>query len=532
MAGNATLEEALAAFPTNDENKTTLRGIFGQEVLALPLIHCFTDGKTDGELESHVEKQVLTIGQSTVARVFIKYCSKWTVKEFKRAKFNTGSALHKSYDSLAAPSAFAKIDVWQLTQKKGDPKEILCLRPSECSWVDVRIMHPVFDEVIQLMQHGDPKPPDLACALELMAAMASGYPEEGYRRGEINGVLQKHIFSPAGLVLGVKYLGEKVQTDGSGPGINIEYKNEKGEGGGTPYFENLAYFIKSTKQGDGLGRHCCPFLLIEICGCEMAVFGAVWACGKPCAQPLTPALPFLSAPISEEINLLQARLCMALRHAVTELGTFYASAGALPESDPQAEFPYPRIVKLAGVPTKLEYRECLGDSELRKMVYLATMEGVKELVVVKFTSSYSKDAHEVLAAKGLAPNLYCVEDVAGVKMVVMEYLSDTRAWNDAADRTNDMVASQLDEVLRLLEKENLVHGDLRKPNILVKDTDAGPKVFIVDFDWAGQADVATYPKYKALNPNVTWPDGAGPGAPITTEHDRYMVDVLLGRGDD
>ncbi|KAI0244944.1 hypothetical protein BJV78DRAFT_1098897, partial [Lactifluus subvellereus] len=45
------------------------------------------------------------------------------------------------------------------------------------------------------------------------------------------------------------------------------------------------------------------------------------------------------------------------------------------------------------------------------------------------------------------------------------------------------------QAIRLLHSRKLVFGDLRLPNILVKDE----SVMFVDFDWCGKAGEARYP---------------------------------------
>lgn len=70
---------------------------------------------------------------------------------------------------------------------------------------------------------------------------------------------------------------------------------------------------------------------------------------------------------------------------------------------------------------------------------------------------------------------------------------------------------------RLLGEANLVHGDLRKPNVLVE----GEKIRIIDFDWAGTAGIVKYP--ICLNTAEDWHENAGISCPIEHAHDQYMV---------
>lgn len=70
----------------------------------------------------------------------------------------------------------------------------------------------------------------------------------------------------------------------------------------------------------------------------------------------------------------------------------------------------------------------------------------------------------------------------------------------------------------------LVHGDiLRDLNILV-DKDR-TKLMIIDFDWAGEADVVRYPPY-VNHTDVQRPRVASDGLPIKAAHDLEMLAVI------
>jgi Ser/Thr protein kinase RdoA (MazF antagonist) len=72
------------------------------------------------------------------------------------------------------------------------------------------------------------------------------------------------------------------------------------------------------------------------------------------------------------------------------------------------------------------------------------------------------------------------------------------------------------QAIELLHSQNLVFGDLRVPNILIKDEG----VMIIDFDWCGKAREARYP--ATLNDAVDWPEGVGPDAVMLKKHDLSM----------
>ena len=93
-----------------------------------------------------------------------------------------------------------------------------------------------------------------------------------------------------------------------------------------------------------------------------------------------------------------------------------------------------------------------------------------------------------------------------------------------ADDQTEVLVNKLRQVLACLDENEFVHGDLRAPNVHVKDE----KIYILDFDWAGKEGQAHYP--DLLNPTERWPAGAQVGSLITKEHDRFMIDNLCSPG--
>ena len=76
--------------------------------------------------------------------------------------------------------------------------------------------------------------------------------------------------------------------------------------------------------------------------------------------------------------------------------------------------------------------------------------------------------------------------------------------------------------------KNANYGDLRLPNIMIKDSEVDsefPTPIILDFDWAGIDGEVKYP--VNLNKVVDWPDTAKSGLPILNSHDMYMVENLF-----
>ena len=51
---------------------------------------------------------------------------------------------------------------------------------------------------------------------------------------------------------------------------------------------------------------------------------------------------------------------------------------------------------------------------------------------------------------------------------------------------------ELQEVVTVFHRENLVHGDLRDTNIIVEDDE---RVLLIDFDWGGRDGETVYPRW-------------------------------------
>lgn len=76
-------------------------------------------------------------------------------------------------------------------------------------------------------------------------------------------------------------------------------------------------------------------------------------------------------------------------------------------------------------------------------------------------------------------------------------------WVTGANNFKGLVKAHLRKAVKELHEICLVHGDLRRVNVLVTDGGA----MLVDFDWAGKVGHATYP--MNLNGDVEWPRGVG-----------------------
>src|SRR5260370_534443 len=110
---------------------------------------------------------------------------------------------------------------------------------------------------------------------------------------------------------------------------------------------------------------------------------------------------------------------------------------------------------------------------MRDNIFVATLLGKKEAptLVVKLVKRYSKEAHEHLANKGLAPKLFVCQRVIGnLIAVVMERVTGNPLHIEHRSLTASkqiLVFNELKRAITELGNKGLVHGDLRGPNIVV-----------------------------------------------------------------
>lgn len=174
---------------------------------------------------------------------------------------------------------------------------------------------------------------------------------------------------------------------------------------------------------------------------------------------------------------------------------------------------------------------------------------------VKFCRTYGAAAHAAAAAEGVAPRLRgCAHLPGGWIAVIMDNVlaaagadrgSGSR-WAHFDHNHSGQVSAVLDAWQRGVERHGNVHGDVRSPNILVRERgmiaaacggtgaggagaahasalpcEGGWEVQIVDWEWAGPAGKVNYPHTR--NPALEWPSTSTAGGPIMVEHDRECI---------
>lgn len=272
-------------------------------------------------------------------------------------------------------------------------------------------------------------------------------------------------------------------------------------------------------------RSCCPCFLVGISGPWITVLGAVYV-QKVMVQHLVGPI-YLSPQLLHPTRMVNQalKLFYALRRSLRGLRDYYSHLP--PQVTTSRLFPHPQsyVDPTSNVTMNLDYLTLLSGES--RAVYLAKVDDTH--VVVKFVSTYSIRAHNLLAEKGLAPMIiYDGTDgprFGELSMIVMEYVKgDTLTQflqsSPPAERLDTVLAS-VTTAIELLHAEGLVFGDLRTPNILV---DEEGHVKIIDFDWAGVDGKHQYP--FIVGNGIEWAKGVGPLAIMYKSHDLFMLAKL------
>ncbi|KAG8772332.1 hypothetical protein FRC12_003117 [Ceratobasidium sp. 428] len=106
----------------------------------------------------------------------------------------------------------------------------------------------------------------------------------------------------------------------------------------------------------------------------------------------------------------------------------------------------------------------------------------------------------------------------------MDYVRRGQCLTPAGDVPTS-VRSSVQKAIEILHSNNIVFGDLRRPNVLAVE-DVGGRVvggMLVDFDWCGTHGVSRYP--IAMNKEAHWAEGVEAGGVMKMEHDDAMLKI-------
>ena len=169
--------------------------------------------------------------------------------------------------------------------------------------------------------------------------------------------------------------------------------------------------------------------------------------------------------------------------------------------------------------------------DYRRSLFRGTYGG--NTVLIKFCEGYGEVGHRMLASLGLAPSLhFCSVILGDVVIVVMDLVDGQCSYHGFKhQKLPQTVLDDVKHALQVLHAQDLVFGDLRRPNLMVVNSrgkgEEEQRGLLVDFDWAGKLGKAKYPPGLNISGEIDWADGAAPDVKIEKEHDLGMLEKLI-----
>ncbi|CAA7260518.1 unnamed protein product [Cyclocybe aegerita] len=451
-----------------------------------------------------------------------------------------------------APSEDAKNDALCKTQKPSQDEAIYNGRPHTVTGPSISIFHPIFQTFSQRLskpfKNTDYDREDFRTANELLQKSAAYYPDETQRQLAIEPLFAhflgamvlapatlhsgQQMFKPDG-VLHVQCGPFKTRESGRTKmcsDIN-EINNGVGLGGCDPMeqAEKDYVLVCTAPELQPLRRvSCMPAFLMAVTGPSVSISGAVYLDGAVIGHfLLVPPTPCKKVPAGypsyrdQHIGQL-VHTFRALRRCLDDLDVCY---GQMKPSDfSNYEFlPAPHFKTFTPKnfePVQLRYIKRLNSRFIRdpRSIFFAEASGgflQPTRCVVKFTSQYCKEAHELMFNEGVAARLlHCGwEDSVGMYVVITEFLEEPKHASPSPEGLE-----RLRKALETFHRKGFVFGDLRMPNIIL-DTDGHPR--LIDFEWSGREGEVQYP--ANLNTGAGFPEGVDTCDFITAEHDRVML---------
>jgi len=195
-------------------------------------------------------------------------------------------------------------------------------------------------------------------------------------------------------------------------------------------------------------------------------------------------------------------------------------------TDCQLTFPYTNSIKIDDDNVKLTYISKISED---RDIFRATLGDGPDSreVIIKFVQHYAVDCHKACHELGFSPELIACEPIAGGwYIVVIEFLEDYEPLSEIRRHSKDewqVIKIETMEMVTKMHSKGFVHGDMRLPNILIKESGSEHSLKIIDFDWAGMLGEAKYPPF--LNQEINWHPDVGFGKKIKKEHDLHLIDM-------
>ncbi|KAK2460127.1 hypothetical protein APHAL10511_007806 [Amanita phalloides] len=322
-----------------------------------------------------------------------------------------------------------------------------------------------------------------------------------------------------------KTFSEKVAIVG-----HVEAKNELGVEGqcGVQNMLGLRKFLTNDKYNDIHNTTCCPCIMISITGPYIMFGGAIFA-DIFVAEAFTD--PIYLGGTKEQIVTL-SRIFAAVAHALDMLKEYYRCLKLNP-GPPNMNRLFPQPTYTANghpqeMPTILRQFNYEGrePDDYQRSLFEATYND--RPVLIKFCDAYHGNAHRIVADAGFAPQLFFCERLqGGVMMVIMELVDGRDAFYHFSNKTipSDLL-DNMKNAITILHNANLVFGDMRQPNILIKEENDTLRALLIDFELVGEAGQARYPPFLNDSGDIAWAEGVRPHGLMRKQHDVDMINSL------
>ena len=158
-----------------------------------------------GAILEHAPNKVLSIEFLGLCGVACKQS-----KGSKKRKYDD----HRRFNDMMTPSGFGRTENWNCVQVE-PAKRILCSRPHGASLINIRLMHPIFQEMVDVLERGDPARQDYELAARLACVQPNSYENEGRRRDKINDLLNEYIAKAHNFVISARIVARTSESNGS-----------------------------------------------------------------------------------------------------------------------------------------------------------------------------------------------------------------------------------------------------------------------------------------------------------------------------
>ncbi|CAJ0845188.1 12685_t:CDS:2 [Entrophospora sp. SA101] len=426
------------------------------------------------------------------------------------------SFLTNAFSNQLCPSSYADFNKFKEFQQKHN-YPILCHRPTGASSIPVTLLHPAFGQFVSDCKNLIPTSDDIKFVITLSKRMSSFYDNENLRAEDFRTLITKYCdLTFVACKIGSKgYVTDGSLVTGDHYYVNIEAKVEFGSGG-EGFFQSSMYYINMVL--DNAKKYTGPMF----CFAGSAIPKEVHM------DQLTLPIPLSYNPYEKDIELAAARTFGAFKKAVHCLKSYYEN---------ELQYSINQIIRNPKYPYKFYYGnddtrvEFNYKSQLeRKLVFLATTTTNRD-IRVKFVKRYSKEAHLLCANMGYAPKLHACESLAGGWiMIVTDYVDKNTYCSYVFKNSNfpplEEIKSKTYEIVSYLHENKIVHGDLRRGNLLVRiDGKNDASILLANFDSAGEEGSIKYP-FDINIKTIQRPPNVKGGELITKQNDVEMLEIM------